>query len=95
MFTSGTTGVPKGAVYTGRQIRFITEVDTGMQWGGGGASLGATSLAHLGPTTKLAGNLMRGGTTYLVERWRAGDALRLTVAAPHGGDRAASRRRSR
>ncbi len=79
VFTSGTTGLPKGALFTGRQIRFITEVDTGMRWGGGGASLGATSLAHLGPTTKLAGNLMRGGVTHLVDRWRAGDALRLTA----------------
>jgi len=79
VFTSGTTGTPKGAVYCGRQIRFIASVDTGLQWGGGGAGLGATSLAHLGPTTKLAGNLMRGGSTILVERWRAPDALRLTA----------------
>jgi len=79
VFTSGTTGLPKGATFTGRQIRFITEVDTGMRWGGGGASLGATSLAHLGPTTKMAGNLMRGGTLHLVDRWRPGLALRMTA----------------
>jgi len=79
VFTSGTTGLPKGALYCGRQLRFITEVDTGMRWGGGGPSLGGTSLAHLGPTTKLPGSLMRGGTTYLLDRWRAGDALRLTA----------------
>src|SRR5262249_16905234 len=79
VFTSGTTGTPKGAVFTGRQLRFITEVDTGGTWGGGGAQLGGTSLAHLGPTTKLPGNLMKGGTTWLVERWRAGDAIRLTA----------------
>jgi acyl-CoA synthetase (AMP-forming)/AMP-acid ligase II len=29
--------------------------------------------------TKLAGNLHRGTTTHLVDRWRAGDALRLTA----------------
>ena len=79
VFTSGTTGEPKGAVYTGRQIRFITEVDTAMQWGGGGPALAPTSLAHLGPMTKFAGNLMRGGTTYLLDRWSAGTALRLTA----------------
>ncbi len=79
VFTSGTTGVPKGAVFSGRQIAFITETDTGMRWGGGGAAIGSTSLAHLGPTTKLAGNLMRGGTTYLVERWHAGPALAMTA----------------
>ena len=79
VFTSGTTGVPKGAVFAGRQLTFITQVDTGGHWGGGGPALGATSLSHLGPTTKLPGSLMRGGTTYLVERWRPGDALRMTA----------------
>ena len=79
VLTSGTTGAPKGALYCGRQLEFITEVDTGGRWGGGSAALGATPLAHLGPTTKLPGSLMRGGTTYLVERWRPADALRLTT----------------
>jgi acyl-CoA synthetase (AMP-forming)/AMP-acid ligase II len=79
VFTSGTTGLPKGAVFANRQLAFITQVDTGGRWGGGGPTLGATSLAHLGPTTKMPGNLMRGGTTYLVEHWRAGDALAMTA----------------
>jgi acyl-CoA synthetase (AMP-forming)/AMP-acid ligase II len=79
VFTSGTTGLPKGAVFANRQIAFITEVDTGMRWGGGGPALGSTSLAHLGPTTKLVGSLMRGGSTFQVERWRAGDALAATA----------------
>jgi acyl-CoA synthetase (AMP-forming)/AMP-acid ligase II len=79
VFTSGTTGTPKGAVFTARQIAFITEVDTGMRWGGGGPTIGSTSLAHLGPTTKLVGSLMRGGTTFLVERWRASEALAMTA----------------
>jgi acyl-CoA synthetase (AMP-forming)/AMP-acid ligase II len=76
--TSGTTGVPKGAVFCERQLEAICQIDTGGRWGGGGASLGATSLAHLGPTTKLPGNLRRGGVTHLMDRWRAGDALALT-----------------
>lgn len=77
VFTSGTTGVPKGAVFAGRQLAFVTEVDTGGRWGPGGHTIGGTSLAHLGPMTKLPGNLMRGSTTHLLPGWRASDALRL------------------
>jgi acyl-CoA synthetase (AMP-forming)/AMP-acid ligase II len=80
VFTSGTTGTPKGAVFAGRQIAFITRCDVGDTWGGGGPALAGSALAHLGPTTKLAGNLRRGGTLYLSRRpWRAAEALR-TVA---------------
>lgn len=75
VFTSGTTGTPKAAVFGGRQLDFITDVDTGWQWGGGGPQLGGTTFAHLGPMTKLPGVLVRGGTTHLLERWRAADAI--------------------
>jgi len=81
VFTSGTTGTPKGAVFGGKQISFITECDVGDSWGGGGASMAGSALAHLGPTTKLAGNLKKGNTQYLSQQpWRASDALR-TMAA--------------
>ncbi|MEZ5142339.1 MAG: class I adenylate-forming enzyme family protein [Acidimicrobiales bacterium] len=80
VFTSGTTGTPKGAVFCQRQLDAITGIDTGHRWAEapGGASLSATSLAHLGPTTKLAGTLHRGGSIVLVRRWRAAEALELT-----------------
>ena len=79
VFTSGTTGTPKGAVFCGKQLSFITEVDTHGKWSGGGATLAATSFAHLGPMTKLPGALMRGGTTYVMDRWHARDALAMIV----------------
>lgn len=81
VFTSGTTGTPKGAVFAQRQIDFITTVDTGGRWAEPDAQvhhgLSGMSLTHLGPTTKLTGNLMRGGTTHLVERWSPTVALDL------------------
>ncbi|HVB91814.1 MAG TPA: class I adenylate-forming enzyme family protein [Acidimicrobiales bacterium] len=80
VFTSGTTGTPKGAVFGGRQLEFITRCDVGDEWGGGGHSMAGSALAHLGPTTKLAGNLKKGGTQYLSRRpWKAADALRMVA----------------
>jgi acyl-CoA synthetase (AMP-forming)/AMP-acid ligase II len=79
VFTSGTTGLPKGALYCSRQLDFITRTDVGDSWGRGGRGLVGTSMAHLGFMTKLPGNLRRGGTSFIVRRWRAADALRLTA----------------
>ncbi len=46
VFTSGTTGTPKGAVFANRQLSFITGVDTGGNWSEAGATFAATSFAH-------------------------------------------------
>jgi acyl-CoA synthetase (AMP-forming)/AMP-acid ligase II len=82
VFTSGTTGLPKGVLFCNRQLDAVTAIDVGDRWGGGPRGLASTSLAHLGPMTKLAGNLRGGGTTYLMRRWSAGAALR--AVAEHG-----------
>jgi acyl-CoA synthetase (AMP-forming)/AMP-acid ligase II len=79
VFTSGTTGLPKGALYCNRQLAFITQTDVGDTWGGGGSSAVGTPMAHLGFMTKLPGNLRRAGTNFVMRRWRAADALRLAV----------------
>jgi acyl-CoA synthetase (AMP-forming)/AMP-acid ligase II len=77
VFTSGTTGMPKGATFTNRQLEAITLADVGEGWGGGGPGVGATSLAHVGFMTKLPGHLRRGGCSFLLHRWTAEQALRL------------------
>ena len=77
IFTSGTTGLPKGALYCNRQLAFITRTDVGDTWNGGGRSMSGTSCAHLGFMTKLPGALRRGGTTFIMERWHARPALEL------------------
>jgi acyl-CoA synthetase (AMP-forming)/AMP-acid ligase II len=78
VFTSGTTGTPKGAVFANRQLEAITAADVGDRWGGGGRTLAGTSFAHLGFMTKLPGNLRSGTTTFLIRRWHAAEALELT-----------------
>ena len=45
IFTSGTTGLPKGALYGNRQLAFITQTDVGDTWDGGGRSFSGTSFA--------------------------------------------------
>jgi acyl-CoA synthetase (AMP-forming)/AMP-acid ligase II len=77
IFTSGTTGVPKGARYGNRQLDFITRTDVGDAWDLGGRSFTGTSYAHLGFITKLPGNLRRGGVNFMMTRWRAEDTLAL------------------
>jgi acyl-CoA synthetase (AMP-forming)/AMP-acid ligase II len=79
VFTSGTTGEPKGAVFGDRQLDAIGEADGGRRWGGGGRGLSSTSFAHLGYMTKLPQALRGGGTTFIMGRWSAGEALEMVA----------------
>ena len=77
VFTSGTTGTPKGAMFTNRELAAITTSDVGDRWGGGASMLAATQFAHVGFMTKLPWYLRLGTTIHLLDRWRATDVLRL------------------
>ena len=80
VFTSGTTGQPKGAWFTDRQLTAISGYDVGDTWGSGPLpQFGSTQFAHVGFTTKLAWYLRLGTTTHLLARWRAGDVLDLVA----------------
>ncbi len=82
VFTSGTTGTPRGAVFGNRELAAVTTADLGpraQEWGGGGPMLAGTELAHVGTMTKWPTWLRLGATIYLLDRWRAVDVLR-TVA---------------
>ena len=75
VFTSGTTGAPKGAVFAGRQLEAIAEADGGRRWGAGGRGLSGTSFSHLGYMTKLPQTLRGGGCSVITRKWSAAGAL--------------------
>jgi len=77
VFTSGTTGAPKAAVFTERELAAVTAADWGEHWDSGGPMLVSTQFAHIGVTTKLPWYLRSGGTLHLVARWRTADVLGL------------------
>ena len=77
VLTSGTTGTPKGAVFTNRGLAAVTEGDVGDRWGGGTDMIASTQFAHVGFMTKLPGQLRTGTTSHLLDRWRAADVLDL------------------
>ncbi len=81
VFTSGTTGEPKGAEFRERHLDAIAAIDLGPErsaaWGGGGPMLASTQFCHIGISTKLPWYLRTGSRIHLLERWRAADALRV------------------
>ena len=78
VFTSGTTGLPKGAWFTDRQLEAVTRYDVGDATGGDPLPMyGSTQFAHVGFTTKLPWYLKLGATLHLLARWRAADVLDL------------------
>ena len=76
-FTSGSSGIPKGALFANRQLRAISKLDTGGSWGGGGHRYASTEFAHVGVMTKLPWLLATAGTTHLIQKWNAREILQL------------------
>jgi acyl-CoA synthetase (AMP-forming)/AMP-acid ligase II len=83
VFTSGTTGLPKGARFRQRELAAVTRIDVADAWGDPAAAptpmLAGTQFAHVGFMTKLPWYLRLGTTTHILGRWRAADALACIV----------------
>ena len=82
VFTSGTTGEPKGAEFRERNIDAVVAIDLGdraASWGTGGPILVSTQFAHIGVSTKLAWYVRTGSRLHLLAKWRPGDALEVTA----------------
>lgn len=81
VFTSGTTGPAKGAIFRRSQIEAICEADLGPKWKStwntGGAMIVSTQFAHVGFMTKLWWYLRCGLTLWTVPRWSPGAILEL------------------
>ena len=80
VFTSGTTGQPKGAMFGNRELAAIVRADLGPaadDWGMGGHMTAPTEFAHVGYMTKLPTWFRMGTTMHLQPKWRAGETLRL------------------
>ena len=79
-FTSGTTGVARGATFRIRHLRAVSAIDLGSGadvWGGGEPMLASTHFAHVGMALKLPWYARTGSTLCVLDRWRADDALGL------------------
>jgi acyl-coenzyme A synthetase/AMP-(fatty) acid ligase len=79
VFTSGTTGVPKAALFCERQLDAVWRLDAGGTFAHapGAPMLASTQFAHIGIMTKLPWYLALGSRIHLLDRWRPADALEI------------------
>ena len=71
VFTSGTTGVPKGATFTNQILADIAVVDTGNGWGEGSPITSNTQMAHIGVMGKVPAQFAVGTTLHVIDKWSA------------------------
>ena len=81
VYTSGTTGVPKGATFTVAAIDAVRRIESALEPGLDRTSgLQATPMTHMGYMTKIASHIGRRAKTALMEKWTARSALELIAS---------------
>jgi acyl-CoA synthetase (AMP-forming)/AMP-acid ligase II len=81
VFTSGTSGLPRAAMFTEGELAAVMQLDTGGAWADrpGTPLVVSTHLAHVGPMLKLPWYLRRGLLMQVLPRWRAAEYLLLVA----------------
>jgi acyl-CoA synthetase (AMP-forming)/AMP-acid ligase II len=77
VYTSGTTGLPKGAAFTASALESVRAIEHEVDPVEHPKSLAGTPLAHMGFMTKIAAHIDRATTTVFIDRWSARGALEL------------------
>lgn len=78
VYTSGTTGLPKGAVFCSRALEAVRRIEAALEPDPYPRTIAATPLAHMGFMTKIGSHIDRRMTTVLMsDRWTAPAALDL------------------
>lgn len=80
VYTSGTTGLPKGATYSAQALEAVRRIEHEIDPEPHPKGLGGTPLAHMGFMTKIGSHIDKRGTTVLMERWSARAALEIIEA---------------
>ena len=81
VYTSGTTGLPKGATFTVSAIEAVRRIESAFEPGLDRTSgLQATPMTHMGYMTKIASHIGRRAKTVLMDKWTARAALELISA---------------
>ena len=81
VYTSGTTGLPKGATFTVGNIEAVRRIESTLEPALDRTSgLQATPMTHMGYMTKIASHIARRAKTVLMARWTARAALELIAA---------------